>query len=88
MLAKNKELRWRDHRALLHPFFRGSHWWVLEPLPDGRTRFVHGAKMMGLALPFLQATMRATLRGYKQFNCALRDEVLAQQKAKAGHGKA
>lgn len=60
-------------------FFRGSHWWVLEPLPNGHTRFVHGAEVMGLAIPFIQPTMHATRRGYHKFNKALRDEVVARQ---------
>lgn len=85
MLDKDRELRWRDYRGILFSlFFRGSHWWILEPLPNGHTRFVHGAEMMGFALPFLQATMRATLKGYKRFNQALCDEVMARCKRQVG----
>lgn len=63
---------------------RGSHWYVLEPLPNGHTRFVHGAEMMGLAIPFLQATMAATLKGYKRFNQALADEVVHRSRRQTG----
>jgi hypothetical protein len=61
VLDTNRELRWADFRGeLISNFFRGSHWWTLEPLPDGTTRLIHGAKVMGLALPFLQnSTMKA-----------------------------
>jgi hypothetical protein len=79
VLDPNRELRWRDYRGpILSSFFRGSHWWILEPLPNGHTRFLHGAEMFGLALPFLRPTMHAIRRGYDVFNKALRKEVLAQ----------
>lgn len=64
-------------------FFSGSHWWVLEPLDNGhKTRLVHGAEIMGLALPFIQPTMHATRAGYHKFNKALRDEVMARKQQK------
>jgi hypothetical protein len=79
VLDINKELRWRDYRGpILSTFFRGTHWWILEPLPNGHTRFLHGAEMFGLALPFLRPTMHAIRRGYDVFNKALQKEVLAQ----------
>ncbi|KAF6264958.1 hypothetical protein COO60DRAFT_1185333 [Scenedesmus sp. NREL 46B-D3] len=85
VLDKDRELRWKDYRgAIFSQFFRGSHWYVLQPLPNGHTRFVHGAEMMGLAIPFLGATMRATLQGYKRFNQALADEVVFRCKRQAG----
>lgn len=85
VLKQDRELRWRDFRnPLFALFFRGSHWYVLEPLPGGRTRFVHGAEMLGLAIPFLWATMRATRAGYKRFNAALADEVMARAKRQVG----
>jgi hypothetical protein len=40
--------------------------------------------MMGLAIPFLGATMRATLKGYKRFNQALADEVVHRFRRQAG----
>ena len=88
VLEKNKELRWRDYRGpLVSLFFGGSHWWVLEPLPNGNTRFVHGAVMTGLTIPFLQPTMHAIRYGYHKFNKALRDEVMAR-KQKQSQGNA
>jgi hypothetical protein len=68
----------------LHLSCRGSHWYILEPLPNGHTRFVHGAEMMGLAIPFLGATMRATLKGYQRFNQALADEVMHRCRRQPG----
>lgn len=59
-------------------FFRGTHWWILEPLNNGHTRLVHGAEIFGLALPFIQSTMHATRRGYHRWNKELRNEVLAR----------
>lgn len=85
VLNENKELRWRDYRGwFMNLFFRGSHWYILEPLPNGHTRFVHGAVMMGLAIPVLGATMRATYNGYKKFNQALCEEVVARAKRQVG----
>ena len=79
VLEENKELRWRDYRGpIISQFFRGSHWWILERLPNGHTRFLHGAEMFGLALPFVQSSMHATRRGYHVWNKALREEVLAR----------
>eukprot|EP00775_Hariotina_reticulata_P006030 gene6030-6268_t len=85
VLSPNKELRWKDYRGLLYSqFFQGSHWYILEELPNGHTRFVHGAVMMGLAIPFLWATMQATERGYNYFNQALCREVVARSKRRPG----
>lgn len=79
VLDNNRELRWRDYRGpIMSSFFQGSHWFILEPLPNGHTRFVHGAEVFGLALPFIRPTINATQRGYFVFNKALRTEVLAQ----------
>lgn len=82
-----RELGWRDYRGpLVSQFFRGSHWWVLEPLPNGHTRFLHGAEMHGLLLPLIQPTMHAIRRGYTVWNKALRHKVLhrmQQEKAAA-----
>lgn len=81
VLDENKELRWQEYRGpLVSRFFRGSHWWILEPLPNGHTRFVHGAEMFGLLLPFIQQSMHATRRGYHVWNKALRTEVLARMR--------
>jgi hypothetical protein len=78
VLDVNKELRWRDYRGpVMSQFFRGSHWWILEALPNGHTRLLHGAELFGLALPFIRPTMNATRRGYHLWNKALRQEVLA-----------
>lgn len=85
VLKENKELRWKDDRGwLMNLFFQGSHWYVLEALPNGHTRFVHGAVMMGLAIPVLGATMRATYNGYNKFNQLLCDEVVARIKRQVG----
>jgi hypothetical protein len=86
VLDENRELCWRDYRGpLVSQFFRGSHWWILEPLPNGHTRFLHGAQMHGLLLPFIQPSMHATRRGYHVWNKALRQEVLARvQQQKMG----
>jgi hypothetical protein len=67
-------------------FFRGSHWWIIEPLPNGHTRFLHGAQMHGLLLPFIQPSMHATRRGYHVWNKALRQEVLARMQQQKAQG--
>jgi len=85
VLSPNQELRWKDYRGVLYSqFFQGNHWYILEELPNGHTRFVHGAVMMGLAIPFLWATMQATKKGYNYFNQALCREVVARSKRQPG----
>ncbi|KAF8070871.1 Alpha-latrocrustotoxin-a [Scenedesmus sp. PABB004] len=89
VLQRDAELRWRDYRGpLFSLFFRGSHWWTLQRLPGGHTRFVHGAEMAGLALPFLAPTMAATRRGYERFNQQLADEVARRARRRAGKAAA
>lgn len=73
----NKELRWKDDRGpFINIFFHGSHWFVFTKLASGHTNMVHGCSMQGLAIPFLPGSMRATTKGYKTWNEALKKAVM------------
>jgi hypothetical protein len=68
----NKELRWLGH--LWFPgIFDGEHSFVIEPLGDGRVRFVQRERFKGLLVPFLSKMLdRDTRRGFEEMNRALK----------------
>jgi len=67
--ADGTELRWEGGTSRV----KGSHYFHLEPLADGRTRLVHGEEFQGapfvLAWPLLQGDLRT---GYGALNAALK----------------
>jgi hypothetical protein len=69
-----RELCWKGPRArALAPIFAGEHYFAVEPLDAGRTRFVHGERFTGLLVPVLWRRLEpALLRGYAKVNEALK----------------
>ncbi|HJK92744.1 MAG TPA: SRPBCC domain-containing protein [Polyangiaceae bacterium LLY-WYZ-15_(1-7)] len=72
--ADGSELRWEGpRRKLQKPLARGSHYFRLEPIGEGRTRVVHGEEFGGplFALPWRVLGPRIG-RAYDQLNAALK----------------
>jgi hypothetical protein len=69
-----RELRWLG-RLLVPGVFDGEHRFVLEPLADGRTRFVQSERFGGILVPLLRTTLSKTRLGFQHMNEALRAEV-------------
>lgn len=65
-------LRWRG-RFLLPGILDGVHDLLLEPLPDGGTRFVQREVFSGLLVPFVRRVLDDTELGFAAMNAALRD---------------
>ncbi len=58
--------------------FDGAHRFELEPLGEGRTRFVQSEHFRGVLVPLLRRSLRThTLAGFEAMNRALADRVRA-----------
>lgn len=58
--------------------FDGRHRFELVPLPDGRTRLVHGESFRGLLVgPAWRSMAAPTRAGFEQFNAAFADRCRA-----------
>jgi hypothetical protein len=72
--APGRELRWLG-RLLLPGLFDGEHRFLLEPLPDGRTRFVQSERFGGVLVGLLKGSLEKTRVGFEEMNRALKAEV-------------
>lgn len=68
------ELRWKG-RLLIPGLFDGEHIFRLEPVGDGRTRFVHREEFGGVLVWFVKGVLRKTAEGFEQMNAALKQRV-------------
>jgi len=67
-----KELRWLG-RLLFPGLFDGEHYFLLDPLPSGGTRLVHGEKFSGLLVAMARSSLDdGTRRGFMAMNDALK----------------
>jgi hypothetical protein len=72
-----RELRWLG-RLLVPGLFDGEHRFRLEPIADGRTRFVQSERFSGILVDLLRKTLERTQLGFEQMNAALKQRVEAQ----------
>ncbi len=68
------ELRWLG-RLLIPGVFDGEHYFLLEPLSEGRTRLTQGEKFSGLLVGLLSGALSATEAGFNAMNSALKREA-------------
>ena len=60
--------------------FDGAHRFELEPLGDGRTRFVQSEHFSGVLVPFFRRSLRTNTRaGFEAMNQALAERVRASR---------
>jgi hypothetical protein len=69
-----RELRWLG-RLFVPGLFDGEHRLAIEPLDDGRSRFVQSERFTGLLVGLFAKTLAATQRGFEQMNLALKRRV-------------
>jgi hypothetical protein len=69
-----RSLRWLG-RVFAGWLFCGEHGLAVEPLPGGRTRFVHDEVFHGIAVPFIPRMLRTTDEGFRSMNAALKQRV-------------
>lgn len=72
-----RELRWLG-RLGLPGVFDGEHRFRLEPVADGRVRFVQSERFSGVLVPVFGRMLAKTESGFEQMNRALK------QRAEAG----
>ena len=70
----DRELRWRG-RVLVSGVFDGEHFFILEALDGGRTRFLHGEIFTGLLVPFFSGVINKALAGFELMNVALKERA-------------
>jgi hypothetical protein len=80
---EDRELRWRGH--LLFPgLFDGEHFFRLEELGPGRTRFIHGENFEGILVRFSGRTITRAARGFVYMNEALKRRAEAESVHRTG----
>jgi hypothetical protein len=72
----DRELRWLGH-LLLPKIFDGEHSFRIEPVGEGRVRFVQAERFTGALVPLFGKTLEQTRRGFEQMNQALKDRAEA-----------
>lgn len=71
----NKKFAWRG-KLLMSGIFDGQHEFILEPLTDGKTRFVHREEFSGVLVPILWPMLETkTTRAFTQMNEALKERA-------------
>lgn len=61
--------------------FRGEHHFAVEPLPDGKSRFVQREDFTGILVPLLKGKInRETKHGFTEMNEALKKRAEAKQR--------
>jgi len=75
-IKKEKELRWVGkviHTRLL----KAEHYFILEPMKEGKIKFIHGEKFTGLLTPFLKIfnIHKKTQEAFNSFNKELKRRV-------------
>lgn len=69
-----RELRWLGH-LLVSGLFDGEHYFLLEPIVEGRTRLTQGEKFSGLLVGLLGGTLPAVEAGFQAMNAALKQRA-------------
>jgi hypothetical protein len=71
------QLRWLGH-LFVPGLFDGEHTFVIQPLEEGRVRFVQREVFRGLLVPlFARSLDNSTLRGFEEMNRALKERAEA-----------
>ena len=74
-----KKILWGG--SFLKIIYRGDHAFLLEPAPDGKTRFRQIERFRGQMVLFMGSMIKKTEVGYHQMNHAFREQV-EQNKSK------
>ena len=68
-----KKILWGG--SFLRIIYRGDHAFLLEPTPEGKTRFRQVERFMGPMVLFMGNMIKKTEIGYHQMNRALKYQV-------------
>ncbi len=73
----NKELRWLGN-LYFDTVFTGEHYFILEPLSDNKTLFIHGEKFSGVLRPAIMYMLGENFeKQFERMNQCLADSVVA-----------
>jgi hypothetical protein len=72
----NRELRWLG-RVVIPGLADGEHIFSLEPIGEGRTRFVHREEFRGPLWAAMKGTLKRTEEGFNAMNAALKSRAEA-----------
>ena len=72
----NRELRWLG-KLLFPGLFDGEHYFLLEELGPGQTRFTQGERFTGILVPFMDliGLFPKTISGFEAMNQPLKDRT-------------
>lgn len=73
-VVPERELRWLG-RLFVPGVFDGEHYFLLESIPDNRTRLRQGENFSGFLVGFVSGALAATEEGFKAMNSALKREA-------------
>jgi hypothetical protein len=68
-----KEFRWKGKLGITG-IFDGEHYFILEPISDSQTRFIHGEQFSGILVNLMGKTLEKTREGFTLMNEALKQE--------------
>lgn len=72
-LDPGKEFRWKGKLGI-HGIFDGEHYFLLEHVDAGVTRFVHGEKFSGILVPLMGGLLEKTKIGFESMNESLKEQ--------------
>lgn len=73
--AERSEFRWKG-KLFFKGLFDGEHYFKFESISEERTRLIHGEQFTGILVPFVLPRIKEnTLKGFNQFNTALKNRV-------------
>lgn len=70
-VESGKEFRWIG-RVLVPGLMDGEHYFKIEPLEDGKVRFIQGERFTGVLVPFMGGIIDSALIGFGEMNEALK----------------
>ena len=71
----NEEFRWKG-KLWLKGLFDGEHYFILEKIKEGKTKFIHGENFSGIfSKPIMNMIKDDTLEGFEKMNQALKIKV-------------
>jgi len=68
-----KEFRWLG-KLWGGFFFDGEHYFLLQDMGNGSTRFVHGEKFTGILVGIMSSMLKNTRNGFEAMNKALKEK--------------
>ncbi len=69
----HKEFRWKGKLGI-KGIFDGEHYFILEEVKKGKTKFIHGENFSGILIPMMGNALNKTKEGFDLMNESLKKE--------------